>query len=117
FLLPYKAVPGMAELYAHWKRQGAVAHYLSASPWPLYPALDEFLRASGFPAGPVTMKHFRAKSRTFLSLFQDPEKYKLPLLRVLLREHPEREVVLVGDSGEKDPETHGAIAREFGPRV
>jgi phosphatidate phosphatase APP1 len=87
FVRPYEAVEGMAALYTEWVRQGVVVHYLSASPWQLYPALSGFMRQAGFPPGPIEMKRFRVKSRTFLSLFKDPMSYKLPHLRDLLKRY------------------------------
>ena len=35
----------------------------------------------------------------------------------MLADHPRRRFVLVGDSGERDPEVYGAIAREHAARI
>jgi phosphatidate phosphatase APP1 len=35
----------------------------------------------------------------------------------LLNDYPRRRFILVGDSGERDPETYGTIARKFPARV
>jgi phosphatidate phosphatase APP1 len=117
FCRPFRAVEGMAELYRTWHTNGAQFHYLSASPWQLYLPLDEFIDAAGFPTGTFHMKDFRAKDSTFLALFSDPERFKLGLLRPLFEQFPGRRFILVGDSGEKDPEVYGAIAREFPRQV
>jgi phosphatidate phosphatase APP1 len=42
--------------------------------------------------------------------------YKEPVLRALLSTFPQR-VVLVGDSGERDPEIYALMRREFPDRV
>jgi phosphatidate phosphatase APP1 len=86
---------------------------VSASPWQLYIPLAEFLGKAGFPAGTFHMKDFRVKDRTFLALFADPQAYKLRVITPILERFPERKFILVGDSGEKDPEIYGILARRF----
>lgn len=114
---PLRPVPGMAEVYAQWVAQGAGLHYVSSSPWQLYAPLGEFVAAEGFPAGTWHLKHFRLKDETALDLFSAPEDYKPRHLRPLLSRFPGRRFVCVGDSGEKDPEIYGQLAREFPAQV
>ena len=52
-----------------------------------------------------------------LSLFQGPERYKTPVIEPLLQRFPGRQFVLVGDSGERDPEIYAALARKFPMQV
>jgi len=115
FCRPFKAAPGMAQLYRDWEARGAQFHYVSASPWQLYIPLAEFLGKTGFPAGTFHMKEFRVKDRTFLSLLADPQAYKLGMITPLLEQFPHRRFVMVGDSGEKDPEIYGASCSRARP--
>jgi len=117
FCRPFKAVPGMVGVYRGWAANGAQFHYLTASPWQLYVPLAEFTRSNAFPAGTFFMKDFRAKDSSFLNLFASPERYKPPVIERLLRQFPKRQFVLVGDSGEKDPEIYGAIARKYPTQI
>ncbi len=117
FVRPFRAVPGMAAQYQAWEKQGAVFHYLSASPWQLYLPLEEFRAAEGFPRGVWSMKHLRLTDRSAIDFFKSQEAYKTTLLRAILAEYPERLFVLVGDTGEQDPEIFGALAREFPKQV
>lgn len=113
FFRPFKAVPGMADLYRTWStNQGTSFHYLSASPWQLYVPLSDFIRGNGFPAGSFHLKQFRVKDRSALDLFQSPLDYKPSVIEDLLKKFPHRRFILVGDSGEKDPEIYGSIARK-----
>jgi len=112
FTRPFRALPGMAALYRSLADQGAQFHYVSASPWQLYPTLADFIHTAGFPAGSFQMKSFRWKDKRFFDLFDSPEKYKPGVIAPLLARFPRRQFILIGDSGEKDPEIFGALARQ-----
>jgi phosphatidate phosphatase APP1 len=50
----------------------------------------------------------------------DPERlieFKVQAIHALMTRFPKRHVVLVGDSGEKDPETYATILSDFTDRV
>lgn len=117
FLRPFRAVPGMADLYIRWEKSNAVFHYVSSSPWQLYPALAEFIEQHQFPKGSFHLKCFRLKDSSFLSLFTKDDQYKLSNISILLQRFPKREFILVGDAGERDPEIYGEIARQFPTQV
>jgi phosphatidate phosphatase APP1 len=117
FLRPYRAVPGMPELYAAWGDQGVIVHYVTGSPWQLYPGLWGFLEDHRFPGAEIQMRHLRLKDSSAVRFFRDPRRYKSDRIRTILRRFPGREFVLVGDSGERDPEIYAAMAREFPDRV
>lgn len=117
FYRPFRPVPGMAALYQQWAAAGAAFHYVSASPWHLYPALREFTDAHGFPLGSFHLKPFRWKDENFFNLWTAPEPYKLGVLEPLLARFPRRQFLLVGDSGERDPEVYGELARRHPRQV
>lgn len=117
FLREFEAVPGMPALYAEWAKAGVRFHYVSASPWQLYGALEGFFGAAGFPRGSFHLKDFRWKDASFFSLFESPEKMKPASIEPLLEAFPARKFVLVGDSGEKDPEIYGKLARKYPEQV
>lgn len=114
FLREFQPVPGMAEFYQTlvWSNQ-ATFHYISASPWQLYEPLAAFVRANGFPAGTFALKEFRWKDKSFMGLFADPEKYKPGVIEPLLKQFPKRRFILIGDSGERDPEIYAALALKY----
>jgi len=118
FFRPFKPVPGMAMAYQAWaKSAGTKFHYVSASPWQLYPSLADFILSNDFPAGSFHLKQFRWKDETFFNLFKSPEAYKLGVIQPILKKFPSRHFVLVGDSGEKDPETYAILARRFPKQI
>jgi len=114
FCRPYEAIPGMASRFTGWETaEGACFHYVSATPWQLSVPLTAFLRERGFPEGSLHLKTFRWKDQTFFDLFQSPERYKARTIEPILNRFPLRQFVLVGDSGEKDPEIYAALARGY----
>ncbi len=118
FLREFQAAPGMAELYQRLARSNhATFHYVSASPWQLYAPLADFTRSNGFPAGTFDLKLLRWKDRSFFSLFDDPMTYKLAVIEPLLQRFPNRRFILVGDSGERDPEIYITLARRYPRQV
>jgi len=118
FCRPFKPVPGMADVYREWAASsGAAFHYVTASPWQLYLPLSEFTRSNGFPAGTFHMKEFRVKDGSMLNIVTSQERYKPGIIEPLMRQYPKRHFVLVGDSGEQDPEIYGAIARKYPAQI
>lgn len=118
FLREFEAAPGMAQFYCSVTNEADVSfHYISASPWQLYEPLALMIKANNFPAGTFELKEFRWKGKSFLSLFSDPEKYKPGVIEPLLKQFPKRTFALIGDSGERDPEIYGALAREFPQQI
>jgi hypothetical protein len=116
-LKEFEPVPGMPERFKAWQARGAVFHYISGSPWQLYEPLDAFLAKHRYPPGTFNLKHFRIKDRNVLSLFGTQEEYKGPLIERLLTTFPQRRFILVGDSGEQDPEIYGTAARKYPSQV
>ncbi len=117
FYRPFRAVPGMAATYRRWAGQGAVFWYLSASPWQLWPALQDFMEKAGFPRGAVRLRRFRFKDGSLVDFLGSSADYKTAAIRKLLARFPERQLVLVGDAGERDPEIYGRIARAHPRRI
>jgi hypothetical protein len=111
FLRDFQAVDGMAALYRQWAEKGAQLHFVSASPWQLYEPLARFTSDAGFPDAIFNLKRFRLKDSSFFELFEDPIAFKLSIIEPLFQDFPARRFILVGDSGEKDPETYGTLAR------
>ncbi|WP_267968039.1 phosphatase domain-containing protein [Myxococcus stipitatus] len=103
-------VPGMAAFYGCLRGgQGAPAFALvSGSPIQYLSRVEGFLSRHGFPEGFGV--YLRDIGPGTLS------GYKQPLIRRLLQQF-DAPVVLVGDSGEKDPEVYAQIREEFPGRV
>ncbi|WP_418125189.1 phosphatidate phosphatase App1 family protein [Variovorax sp. 160MFSha2.1] len=117
FARRFEAAPRMAGWYrALAKVPGTRFHYLSASPIQLYPALSDFIRNAGFPQGSM---HLRESTtwRTLIPGDDDSRAHKLGVIGRLLAEFPQRRFVLVGDSGEADPEIYAQTFRSHPRRI
>jgi len=117
FLKEFQAVKGMSELYRHWQSKGYRFHYVSSSPWQLYPALNKFISKQSFPSGSMHLKLIRVKDSSLFNLFASPEEGKLPTITKLLTTYPKRRFILVGDSGERDANIYADIARRYPERI
>ena len=114
FLEEFKEVPGMAQLYQNWCQDlDCRFHFVSSSPWQLWEDLSEFFQQSGFPLATYHLKPIRIKDRTLFDLWKSPLETKISVIESILQGFPDRKFVLVGDTGEKDPEVYGEIARRF----
>lgn len=101
--------PGAAELYRDLAADVNPVFYVSSSPWNLHSFVVGFLRHRGFPLGPVLL-------RDLLGTWAGREQ-KHDRLREVLDLHPDLPFVLLGDSGEHDPEIYADIVREHPGRI
>lgn len=117
FLRPFQAVPGMAQAYERWARAGATFHYVSGSPYALYPHLVKFMDDAGFPQGSYHLKASLLKKSGEPELTGSTVDHKIAAIESIFKANPGRKYVLVGDSGEKDPEIYGEVYRRHADRV
>lgn len=117
FFNDFACIPGMAALFREWAAKGATLHFISSSPWHLHAPLVDMLAAHQFPPAPLTLKHIRLKDHTILDLFKDATAFKPPAIAAAMADHPRRRFVLVGDSGELDPEIYAGVARQNPGRI
>lgn len=117
FLRPFQAVDGMPKLYQRWATQGARFHFVSSSPWQLYEPIRNFAEQADYPEATYLLRRTRLKDSTLLLMFGDPQSRKIELIGGLIERFPKRKFILVGDSGERDPEAYGEVARKFPDQI
>jgi phosphatidate phosphatase APP1 len=88
--------------------------YVSSSPWNLYAPLVEYLDLQGIPLGPLLLKDFG--DHTLFSS-SDHASHKLASIERILATYPALPFVLIGDSGEQDPEIYSEVVRAHPNRV
>lgn len=116
---PFRAVPGMADVYRKWlaadERTRLV--WVSSSPWQLYEPLAELFVVEKFPDAVWQLRSFRISPTGLANLLADPEESKVTRISQLIEQYPQRRFALVGDSGERDPEVYGRIAGRFPDQI
>ncbi|EJK62308.1 hypothetical protein THAOC_17085 [Thalassiosira oceanica] len=119
FLRKFRSVPGMKDYFKEVKRKnkGCAVHFVSASPYQLFEQLRNFFRDEGFPEASYHLKRIRIKDKSLLQFFADPFDYKMKQIEPLMESFPGRKFILIGDSGEKDPEIYCAIYEKFPQQV
>jgi phosphatidate phosphatase APP1 len=111
--LPFEGVGAFYEALRRGKEGDSSnpIFYVSSSPWNIYDLLEDFLNVHGIPPGPLFLKDW---SPTVLGKHQD---YKLGVIRNLLETYEDMPFVLIGDSGEEDPEIYLQVIREHPKRI
>lgn len=114
FIRKFVPAPGMADIYKKWHSAGAAFHYVSGSPWQLFAPVKEFMVANKFPAGSIHLKNFRLKDSSAMKfIIADQMTHKINAIETILRDFPFRKFILVGDSGEHDPEVYTTIGQKY----
>ncbi|KAL4806742.1 hypothetical protein BDV18DRAFT_168363 [Aspergillus unguis] len=96
-------VEGVPEWYNSLAKVGVDIHYVSNSPWQLYPLLDRFFKLVGLPPGSFHLKQY---SGMLQGIFEPTLERKKAALEQIMQDFPERQFILVGDSGESDLEVY-----------
>ncbi len=118
FVNPFQAVPGMQNLYSKLQSSGVDCFlFVSASPWQMHPALTDYFSEQKFPPAIYAMKYFRIKDSDFFNLFEKPEIYKTETIEPFIKEWKSVKFILIGDSGEKDPEAYAKLALKYPERI
>jgi phosphatidate phosphatase APP1 len=88
--------------------------YVSNGPWNLYSLVLEFLSLNHIPIGPIFLRDFGDE----LLFPATPEgAHKLDCIERLLAMYPRLPFVLIGDSGERDPEIYSEIVERHPERI
>ena len=126
FFRKFASAPEMATTYQQWN--GAAFHYVSGGPWQLYGPLSEFLvsEEGGFPEGSFHMKSI-PKNLLNVDTWRDLKDLvanenstfdlKVGYISEIIQAFPARKFILIGDSGEKDPEVYRRIRELFPDKV
>jgi phosphatidate phosphatase APP1 len=110
--LPFE---GTSELYRALAAgaSGAAANpvfYVSKSPWNLYDFLIEFMDRHGLPRGPLLLRELGLHDEA-------PLDFKAACLERIFDTYPRLPFVLIGDSGERDPDLYLDFASHHPGRV
>ncbi|EMC95422.1 hypothetical protein BAUCODRAFT_123867 [Baudoinia panamericana UAMH 10762] len=107
-------IEGVREWYTTLHDMGVKLHYVSNSPWQMFPVLASYFKLAKLPKGSFHLKQYAGLLN---GIFEPVAERKKSSLDKLFRDFPERKFILVGDSGEADLEVYADTARENPGRV
>jgi phosphatidate phosphatase APP1 len=115
--LPFE---GVAALYKAFQAgvsgaEGNPIFYVSGSPWNLYDLLAEIFEYHGIPEGPIRLRDFGSSPSGIF--WKETAEHKLTEIRAIFDRYPTLPFVLIGDSGEKDPEIYRELVGEYPGRI
>jgi phosphatidate phosphatase APP1 len=89
--------------------------YVSSSPWNLYDLLEDFFDIHGLPPGTFFLRDLGINETQFIK--SSHHAHKLAEIERIMSVFPEMKFVLIGDSGQKDPEIYRQAVIDFPDRV
>ena len=110
--LPFE---GVAAFYEALRAGGNPLFYVSSSPWNLYDVLVEFMELNDIPLGPVLLRDWGLSATELLPTTHGAHKQEA--IRQILATYPELPFILIGDSGQEDPEIYHGIVHDFPGRI
>ncbi|MEZ0608289.1 App1 family protein [Fibrella sp. WM1] len=90
-------------------------YFVSSSPWNLYDLLVDFFRIQGLPKGPLLLRDLGLSADLLSS--QGHHTHKRTMIDKVLSVNPDLPFVLLGDSGQQDPEIYADVIRANPGRI
>lgn len=114
--LPFE---GVASFYRALQRGGGDVNnplfYVSSSPWNLYDLLMDFFAIQGIPEGPIFLRDWGVSENEVLPV--DHRIHKLTSIRHIMDMITDLPFILIGDSGQEDPEIYSEIVEIYPGRI
>ncbi|PPQ92513.1 hypothetical protein CVT25_010346 [Psilocybe cyanescens] len=118
-----KPVPGMPELYTSLSKSlyDPQFVYITASPFQIYPFLNEFLDTTYSTAkGPIFASNLTIVDPSEIIQFitsSNTEAFKLSSIDRVKGMYPNKKWLAIGDSTQKDPEVYAQSIRKYGDSI
>jgi phosphatidate phosphatase APP1 len=91
--------------------------YVSSSEWNLYDLLENFFDHNNIPKGVFMLRKLEASIYKFWKSGQGNHEHKYYNIKFLLEFYPTHKFILIGDSGQKDPDIYNRLAHDFPGRI
>lgn len=114
--LPFEGVSHFYQALQRGNGQGKnPIFYVSSSPWNLYDLLVDFFRIQQIPIGPLFLQDYGIDANQLF--FMSHRKHKLTQIERILETYPQLPFILIGDSGQKDPEIYREVVQQYPGRI
>ena len=110
--LPFE---GVGDLYRALHAGANPVFYVSSSPWNLYELLSDYMDIHGIPPGPMLLQDWGIDDKTLI--LASHTEHKLAQIQTLVDYYPNLKFVLIGDSGQHDPEIYLQVIRAHPGRI
>jgi phosphatidate phosphatase APP1 len=110
--------PGVSDFYRILSANGAYpVFYVSSSDWNLFDLIKDFINYREIPEGPIFLKDQHLDLKNIWKSGGGSHEHKLEKISFLMNFFPKLNFVLIGDSGQHDPEIYGEIIDKFKNRI
>jgi phosphatidate phosphatase APP1 len=110
--------PGVSDFYRMLSANGSYpVFYVSSSDWNLFDLIKDFLSYRKIPEGPIFLKDQHMDLKNIWKSGGGSHEHKLEKISFLMNFYPKLNFVLIGDSGQHDPEIYGEIIGKFKNRI
>ncbi len=110
------AFQGVDKLYQRLSSNGKnPVFFVSGSSWNLYDLLISYCEYQNIPRGPFFLRNLGLSPRQWIK--QDTGLYKKEYISHIMKVFSRMSFILIGDSGQKDPEIYADIYRKFPQQV
>lgn len=89
--------------------------YVSSSPWNLHDVLSEFLTIQQIPIGPLLLRDWGLNAQEAMPTGH--AGHKLAAIRRIMDLFPGLPFLLIGDSGQEDPEIYHRVVHDYPDRI
>ncbi len=109
------AFPGVAAFYSALHDRRNPFFYVSSSPWNLHEFLEDFMHLNSLVKGPMLLRDFGLDTEHFIA--GSHHDHKLSAAKRVLDHYPELPFILIGDSGQDDPEIYSELIDAYPGRI
>lgn len=110
--------PGVSELYKMLTNSGEnPVFYVSSSDWSLSDLIEDFLEYRDLPLGPLLLKDLHVNLRNVWKSGGGSHLHKESKIQLVMDLYPGMQFVMIGDSGQHDPEIYASLIQRNPGRV
>jgi phosphatidate phosphatase APP1 len=110
--LPFE---GVSAFYRELHADRNPLFYVSSGPWNLYDVIEQIFELREIPLGPLFLQDWGIDEDKFIVAPHD--EHKREHIDTIVGSYPALPFILIGDSGQRDPEIYDAVARHYPGRI
>lgn len=105
--LPFEGIAAFYQALSKGNGHHRPIFYVSSSPWNLYDFLVDFLALNQIPAGPLLLRDLGLNAEPFIG--NPHQHHKITQIAQVMQTYPQLPFILIGDSGQHDPEAYAQV--------